>query len=54
VEFRKIDHQSTLGCYVGKTAVKNGKGMMVDWSYKDGKNYFPSDAEVREMRPKDA
>jgi branched-chain amino acid transport system substrate-binding protein len=54
VEFRKIDHQSTLGCFVGKTTVKNGKGMMVDWSYKDGKSYFPSDAEVREMRPKDA
>jgi branched-chain amino acid transport system substrate-binding protein len=54
VEFRKIDHQATLGCYVGKTAVKNGKGMMVDWTYKDGRNYFPSDGEVREMRPKDA
>jgi len=54
VEFRKIDHQSTLGCFVGKTAVKGGKGMMVDWTYKDGKNYFPSDGEVREMRPKDA
>ncbi len=54
VEFRKIDHQSTLGCFVGKTALKNGKGVMVDWVYKDGKNYLPSDAEVREMRPKDA
>jgi branched-chain amino acid transport system substrate-binding protein len=54
VEFRKIDHQSTLGCFVGKTAVKNGKGMMVDWTYKDGKNYLPSDAEVAAMRPKDA
>jgi len=54
VEFRKVDHQSTLGCFVGKTTVKNGKGMMVDWVYKDGAKYLPSDAEVREMRPKDA
>ncbi len=54
VEFRKIDHQSTLGCYVGKTALKNGKGVMVDWVYKDGAKYFPPDSEVREMRPKDA
>jgi branched-chain amino acid transport system substrate-binding protein len=54
VEFRKIDHQSTLGAFVGKTAVKGGKGVMVDWRYADGKNYLPGDAEVREMRPKDA
>ena len=54
VEFRKIDHQSTLGCFVGKTALKNGKGVMVDWVYKDGAKYLPGDAEVREMRPKDA
>lgn len=54
VEFRKIDHQATLGAYVGKTAVKGGKGTMVDWRYADGKDYLPSDAEVREMRPKDA
>lgn len=54
VEFRKIDHQSTLGAYVGKTAVKGGKGVMVDWRYADGKNYLPPDSEVREMRPKDA
>ena len=54
VEFRKIDHQSTLGAFVGKTKVQGGKGMMVDWRYADGKDYLPSDAEVREMRPKDA
>jgi branched-chain amino acid transport system substrate-binding protein len=54
VEFRKIDHQSTLGCFVGKTALKNGKGMMVDWKYYDGKNYLPPDSEVATLRPKDA
>jgi branched-chain amino acid transport system substrate-binding protein len=54
VEFRKIDHQATLGAFVGKTKVQGGKGIMVDWRYADGKDYLPSDAEVNAMRPKDA
>ena len=28
VEFRAIDHQSTLGLYVGKTALRDGRGVM--------------------------
>src|SRR6476469_101281 len=36
ITFRKIDHQSTLGAYVGKTALKDGKGVMVDSVYKKG------------------
>ncbi|EJW12344.1 ABC transporter substrate-binding protein [Rhodovulum sp. PH10] len=51
ITFREIDHQSTLGAFVGKTAVKDGKGVMVDTSYRDGANYLPSDAEVKTMRP---
>ena len=43
VTFRPIDHQSTMGAYVGRTAVKDGKGVMVDWKYADGKDYLPSD-----------
>ena len=46
VEFRAIDHQSTLGAYVGKTALKDGKGIMVDIAYKKGSDFLPSDAEV--------
>ncbi|OAF10417.1 MULTISPECIES: ABC transporter substrate-binding protein [Bradyrhizobium] len=53
ITFRKIDHQSTLGAYVGKTSVKDGKGIMVDSSYKKGSDYLPSDAEVEKLRPKD-
>jgi branched-chain amino acid transport system substrate-binding protein len=49
--FRAIDHQSTMGTYVGKTDVENGRGVMVDWHYADGANYLPSDAEVKKMRP---
>jgi branched-chain amino acid transport system substrate-binding protein len=36
---------------VGRTAVKDGKGVMVDWKYADGKDYLPSDAVVRMLRP---
>jgi branched-chain amino acid transport system substrate-binding protein len=50
ITYRKIDHQSTMGAYVGFTALKNGKGIMVKWKYCDGKNYLPSDAEVKKLR----
>lgn len=53
ITFRKIDHQSTLGAYVGKTALQDGKGIMVDTSYRKGEDFLPSDAEVEKMRPKD-
>src|ERR1700753_2141250 len=48
ITFRKIDHQSTLGAFVGKTALKDGKGIMVDSVYRKGSDYLPSDAEVAE------
>jgi len=51
VTFRALDHQSTMGAYVGRTAVKDGKGIMVDWAYADGKDYQPDDEVVRKMRP---
>lgn len=51
ITYRAIDHQSTMGAYVGYTALKDGKGVMVDWVYADGKDYLPSDDEVRKLRP---
>jgi len=51
VHFRALDHQATAGAFVGKTKLKDGKGIMVDWSYKEGANYLPSDEEVKAMRP---
>ena len=51
--FRTQDHQSTMGAYVGKTALKDGKGIMVDFVYDDGKNFQPTDAEVKALRPAD-
>ena len=52
VEYRPIDHQSTMGAYVGRITVKDGKGYMKDWRFVDGKDALPSDAEVLKMRPK--
>jgi branched-chain amino acid transport system substrate-binding protein len=52
-QFRAIDHQSTMGAYVGKTSVKDGKGVMVDFTYRDGAKYLPSDDEVKKLRAKD-
>jgi branched-chain amino acid transport system substrate-binding protein len=36
---------------VGKTALKDGKGVMVGVTYHDGAGYLPSDAEVKAHRP---
>ncbi len=51
VKFRAQDNQSTMGAYVGKTAVKDGKGEMVDFVYRDGADFQPSDDEVKKLRP---
>jgi branched-chain amino acid transport system substrate-binding protein len=53
VTYRAIDHQSTMGAYVGRTAVRDGRGIMVDWRYADGKDYLPPDDVVRRLRPAD-
>jgi len=51
VTYRALDHQSTMGAYVGRTAVRDGKGVMVDWRYADGKDHLPPDEVVRRLRP---
>lgn len=51
ITFRGIDHQSTMGAFVGKLAVENDKGRMVDWHYADGADYAHSEAEVKAVRP---
>lgn len=50
IVFRSQDHQATMGAYVGKTALKDGAGIMVDWTYLDGANYLPTDEEVAKLR----
>ncbi|MFZ5964985.1 ABC transporter substrate-binding protein [Thalassococcus sp. BH17M4-6] len=51
LSYREIDNQSTMGAYVGTIALEDGKGVMVDWEYKDPAPYMPSDADVTAMRP---
>ena len=50
IVWRALDHQSTMGAYVGQLAKKGGKGVMVNWHYADGADFQPSDAEVRALR----
>ena len=42
-----------MGAFVGTTALKDGAGVLVDWEYKDGADYLPSDEEVAKLRPAD-
>jgi branched-chain amino acid transport system substrate-binding protein len=51
IVFRELDHQSTMGAFVGRTGVKDGKGVMTSWRYADGAKFLPPDAEVRKLRP---
>jgi branched-chain amino acid transport system substrate-binding protein len=52
--YRAVDHQATMGAYVGTTTVNQGRGVMKDFRYIDGTAVLPSDAEVRKLRPADA
>ena len=53
-EYRASDHQATMGCFVGKLAVENGKGTMVDFKYVDGVSVLPGPSEVAKLRPASA
>jgi branched-chain amino acid transport system substrate-binding protein len=49
--YRAIDHQSTMGAFVGKLGLEGAKGVMVDWRYVDGASVMPPDSEVEKLRP---
>ncbi|MEP2642703.1 ABC transporter substrate-binding protein [Roseobacter sp.] len=53
ITYRAADNQSTMGAYVGTTALRDGGGVVVDWAYKDGADYLPSPEEVKDLRPAD-
>ena len=53
VTYRKLDHQSTMGAYLGRTKLEGDKGVMTDYVYLDGAKYLPSDDEIRKMRAAD-
>ena len=51
VAFRASDHQSTMGAFLGTTAVQNGAGVMTDFSYREGDKYLPDAEAVKTLRP---
>jgi branched-chain amino acid transport system substrate-binding protein len=51
VTYRSQDNQSTMGAYVGTTAINQGRGVMTNFRYVDGATVMPSDAEVKKLRP---
>jgi branched-chain amino acid transport system substrate-binding protein len=51
ISYRPQDHQSTMGAYVGVTAVNQGRGVMKNFRYIDGATVMPSDADVAKLRP---
>ncbi|EUC16116.1 ABC transporter substrate-binding protein [Paraburkholderia hospita] len=53
IMYRPQDNQSTMGAFVGVTALKDGKGVMTSYRYIDGASVQPSDAEVKKLRPAD-
>jgi branched-chain amino acid transport system substrate-binding protein len=53
IRYRELDHQSTMGAYVGRLGVRDGRGVMTDWRYADGADFLPPDDEVRRLRPRD-
>jgi branched-chain amino acid transport system substrate-binding protein len=50
IVWRALDHQSTMGAYVGQLSQKNGKGTMVNWRYVDGARVQPAEQDIRALR----
>jgi len=50
IEYRSLDHQSTMGAFVGQLARRDGAGVMVNWHFADGADFLPPDAQVRALR----
>lgn len=53
ITYRPQDHQSTLGAYVGKVGLEDGKGVMTDFHYVDGADVQISDKQIATLRPED-
>lgn len=51
ITYRAIDHQSTMGAWVGKIALKGGRGTMTDFKYVDGASVLPPEDVVKKLRP---
>lgn len=50
VVMRGLDHQSSLGGWVGLSTQKNGQGAMKDWKFIDGQSVMFSETDVKAAR----
>ena len=50
IVWRPLDHQSTMGAYVGRLSQKGGKGVMTGWRYADGASFQPPIQEIKALR----
>jgi branched-chain amino acid transport system substrate-binding protein len=48
--WRPLDHQSTMGAYVGRLSQKGGKGIMTGWRYADGALFQPPFEVIKGLR----
>ena len=51
ITFRAQDNQSTMGAFVGYTAINQGRGVMKNFKYVDGASVMPADADIKKLRP---
>lgn len=50
---RAADHQLTYGTFMGTLAIEGGKGVVKNWSYRDGSEVMYPAEIVQKVRPKD-
>jgi branched-chain amino acid transport system substrate-binding protein len=50
ITFRGVDHQSTMGAFVGRTKLEAGHGVMVNYRYMDGAAFLPNKEEAAKLR----
>ncbi len=50
VTMRGLDHQTDRGIWIGKTAVRDGKGVLVDYQFKPIAPFLPSEEQIRQWR----
>ena len=50
IVWRPLDHQSTMGAYVGRLSKKGGKGIMTGWRYADGALFQPAIEVIKGLR----
>ncbi|WP_416898072.1 MAG: ABC transporter substrate-binding protein [Minwuia sp.] len=54
ITYRKVDHQATLGSWVGITRWRESGGYLTGWRYVPGQNVLPPPDVAEAMRPDDS